>query len=95
MQGLPKTLLALAFTNLVAALLSVFFLFGGLHLFGTSENGFSNFLRYAAQQMLWILPVVSFFGSIRLYDHDKKAAAYCIALLGTALTITDIVLLII
>lgn len=93
MQGFPKSLLALAFFNLIAVLLSVFFLFGGMHIFGVSENGCVNVLLYVADQLLWLLPVTAFFASLKLYDYDKKALSYICATAGCLLTLFDCYLL--
>lgn len=94
MQGFPKCLLFVAFFNLVSLLLSVFFLFGGLHVFGTSGNSFLKLLLYIAEQLLWLLPVASFFASLKLHDYDKKAASYLVAAAGCALTILNLCIVI-
>ena len=61
MSNFPKWLLALAGTNLIPILLCPFFLFGGLHPFGTSEYTIVAFLLYVLTQLLWLIPIGAFF----------------------------------
>lgn len=93
MQGFPKWFLSLAFFNVAAALLSVFFLFGDIRVLRPEDGGKTTLLPYVAEQMLWLLPVLSFFAGLKLYDYEKKAAAYAVVLGGTALTVADVIIL--
>ncbi len=90
----PKWLLALAGLNLLSLLLSVFFLFGGLQPFGTSDNGVVRFLYYVATQLLWLFPIGCFFGTLRAYDRINPFVATLIALSGLAVLAVSVFLLV-
>ena len=89
----PKWLLALASINLLSLLLSVFYLFGGVQPFGTSYNGMVRFLLYVVAQLLWLLPVGCFFGSLRAHDHGHPVLAALVALAGIGTGCAGLVLL--
>lgn len=78
----PKWLLAVAGVNLLALLVSVFFLFGGLTPFGTSEYKVVRFLLYLCTNLLWVVPVLCFFGSLTLYGRGRRLLGVGTALLG-------------
>lgn len=80
MSEFPKWLLGMAGFCLVPLLLSIFYLSGAFLPFGTSTNGFVNFLLYIAKQLLWLVPVILFFVSLDRYRRGyTKAAALCAA----------------
>ena len=93
MNEFPKHLLALAFFNLIPALLSVFFLFVGATI-GYSQNVLLAFLLYFLSNMLWIIPVSTFFFGLNEFrrGYEKRSLALLIA--GSLFTIGDILFLI-
>ncbi|MBR1838499.1 MAG: hypothetical protein IJ786_02980 [Bacteroidaceae bacterium] len=90
----PKWLLGLAGINLLSILLSVFFLFGGVHPFGSSSDTAVNFLYYVATQLIWLLPIGAFFGALHAHDHERPVVAAFIAIAGIATMIGGLYLLI-
>lgn len=93
MKMYPKWLLALAGSNLICLLLIPFFLFGGLEPFGTSDSGFVRFLLYVLTNLLWVVPVACFFGSLVLYGNFRQRLGTAVAVFGLLLTVADICLL--
>ena len=89
----PKWLLALAGLNLLSLLLSVFYLFGGVQPFGTSDNAVVRFLLYVAAQLLWLAPIGCFFGALRAHDYQHPVLAALIALGGICLLVASASLL--
>lgn len=94
MKEFPKYLLALAFFNCLPVLLSVFFLFGGVHPFGLTANKWINMLFYLLTNLLWIVPIATFFVGLNESRRGYDLRATLILLIGVAFTIYDIVLLI-
>ncbi|MBR6926380.1 MAG: hypothetical protein IKH52_04140 [Bacteroidaceae bacterium] len=90
----PKWLLALAGANLLSVLLSVFYLFGGVQPLGTSENGLIRFLLFLTTQLLWLAPIVCFFGALRAHDYRHPQLAASIALFGLLILALSVWLLI-
>ncbi|MDO4930769.1 MAG: hypothetical protein Q4E59_06520 [Bacteroidales bacterium] len=95
MREFPKWLLALAFLSLTSVLSSPFYMFGGVAVFGHSEYAVVNFLLFLLQNLLWVLPVLLFFGSLELYRIGLKRAGVAVVSLGLLLTILCFVLLLI
>lgn len=93
MSDYPKWLLALAGTNLIPLLLCPFFLFGGLHPFGTSENGFLAFLLYLLTNLLWIVPILLFFVGLELYRRCYEWPGICLNTIGFLLTLCCLLIL--
>lgn len=89
----PKWLLVLAGTNLLSLLLSVFYLFGGVAPWADSASGAVRVVGYVGVQLLWIIPVVCFFGALRAHDHGHPWLAAFIALAGIALGGLGLILL--
>ena len=87
MFDLPKWLLALAFFNVLSLLSSVFLLFGSYMPFGYIENGVVRVLAYIALQLLWVLPIASFFAGIMCYDYGHRRLGPLILVAGNLLTL--------
>ena len=85
MFDLPKWLLALAFFNVLSLLSSVFLLFGNYMPFGYIENGVVRVLAYIALQLLWVLPIASFFAGIMCYDYGHRRLGPLILVAGNLL----------
>lgn len=86
MSDFPKWMLALAGINLIPVLICPFFLFG-IMPFGTSTNGFVNFLLYLATQLLWIVPLALFFISLDYYRRGFEKTGITFALIGLSVTV--------
>lgn len=93
MNVYPKWLLLLAGTNLLCLLLIPFFVFGGFAPFGTSSSSFVGFVLYLLTNLLWLLPVGCFFGSLSLYANYHERLGVLVAVGGLLLTATDFLLL--
>ena len=89
----PKWLLLLAGSNLACLLLIPLFAFGSFAPFGTSSSSFVGFLLYVLTNLLWLLPVGCFFGSLSLYANYHERIAVAVAAAGLLLTLTDFYLL--
>ena len=87
MYDLPKWLLALAFFNVLSLVSSIFLLFGAYMPFGYLESGVLRFLSYLLLQLLWVLPLASFFVGIKCYDYRHRALGVSVLLAGNALTL--------
>lgn len=88
----PKWLLLLAGTSLLCLLLIPFFVFGGFAPFGTSASSFVGFLLYVLTNLLWLLPVGCFFGSLSLYANYHERLGVLVAVGGLLLTVADFLL---
>lgn len=86
MKLFPWWLLLLAGINLLPVFLAPFYLFGGLHPFGESENGLLAFLLYVLTNAVWVAPVLLFFLSLDLYWKARRKAGVAVALAGNVLT---------
>lgn len=95
MSNFPKWLLALAGINLIPILLCPFFLFGGLHPFGTSEYTIVSFLLYILTQLLWLIPIGAFFLGLDLYNRYFSWPGIAVCVIGAMFTVADIVLLLV
>ncbi|WP_347719363.1 hypothetical protein [uncultured Alloprevotella sp.] len=93
MNEFPKHLLALAFFNLIPALLSVFFLFGGATI-GYSPNAILSFLFYFLSNLLWIIPVSTFFFGLNEFRRGYEKRSLALLIGGSLFTIGDILFLI-
>ncbi len=91
----PKWLLAMVFPCLLSLLTCPFYLFGHLELLGTSDSALLRFLLYFAQNALWVLPVASFFTTLRLYDPRRLWPCLASGVAGLALTALSIALILI
>lgn len=88
MDQYPKWFLALNFPNVIIALgTMVFFLFGGIHPFGTVDSMFWNFLIYIFTQLLWVLPCGLFFFSLMSWGMIREKLAIGTAIGGWAVNI--------
>lgn len=90
MKDFPRWMLALAFTCLVPILICPLYLFGGLHLFGTTNYTLVNFLLYLLQNLLWVVPIGAFFLSLDLYRRGFERMGVAIAILGIVLAALSI-----
>ena len=82
MSQYPKWFLAISFPNvIVAMMLMIFFLFGGIHPFGDVDALFWSFLLYLFTPLLWRVPVVLFFLSIFAWGwaRERLAVGCCVA----------------
>ena len=93
MKEFPKKILALAFFNLIALFLSIFFLFGGLLSPKNEVGDFVRLLIYIGVQLLWILPVASTFIGLNLYRLGFPKRSFAILIAGSLMTLGCIVLL--
>lgn len=89
----PKWLLLLAGSNLASLLLIPLFAFGSFAPFGTGSTAFVGFLLYVLTNLLWLLPVGCFFGSLTLYANYHERLGVAVAAAGLVLTIADFYLL--
>lgn len=95
MNQYPKWLLALNFPNVIIPIgTMIFYLFGNLQLLGHYELWLFNFLAYVGMQLLWVLPIGSFFVSLYLWGTIHEKAATVVGLLGLLISIASILLLI-
>jgi len=86
MSLFPRWMLLLAGVSLLSVLLIPFYLFGGLHPFGTSTNSVLALLLYVLTNLLWAVPVVLFFVSLDQYGRGRRRLAVVLAVAGIALT---------
>lgn len=86
MKLYPRWMLLLAGISLLPVLLIPFYLFGGLHPFGTSRSTVLSLLLYVLTNLLWAVPVVLFFVSLDQYGRGRRALAVALAVVGAALT---------
>lgn len=93
MNEFPKRLLALAFFNLIPALLSVFFLFGGATI-GHSSNRFFAFLLYLMSNLLWVFPVSTFFAGLNEFRRGYETRSLVLLIAGALFTVGDMLFLI-
>lgn len=83
MDQYPKWFLALNFPNVLIALgTMVFFLFGGIHPFGSYDSMFWNFIVYILTQLLWVMPCVLFFFSLMSWGMIREKLAIGVAIGG-------------
>lgn len=76
MDQYPKWFLALNFPNIILAMvLMVFFMFGGLHPLGDVESIFWSFVLYVITQLIWVLPIILFFISIFAWGWARERLA--------------------
>lgn len=94
MKDFPKWMLALAGFNLLPLLLAPFYLFGGLHPFGTSEWMAVSFVLYLLTNLIWLVPVWLFFVSLDFYRRGYERIGVAIAIAGALLTVVSGLLLI-
>ena len=92
MSEFPKKILALAALSLIPLLLAPLFLFGA-QPFGTAESKFGAFFLYLATQLLWVLPIASFFVGLDYYLRGFERIGIAVLLCGAAITATGCVLL--
>ena len=95
MREFPKWLLVLVFAGLASLLTSPFYMFGGIHLFGESEQGVVNFVYYVLQNLLWVLPVLLFFATLEFYRIGMKRTGVSIAVLSLVITVLSFIFLLI
>lgn len=93
MRLFPLWLLVLAGVNLLPVFVAPFYLFGGLHPFGTSESGVVAFLLYLLTNLIWAVPILLFFLSLDLYHKARKTAGVVVASAGVVLTAASVVYL--
>ena len=92
MSEFPKKILALAALSLIPLLLAPLFLFGA-QPFGTAESKFGAFFLYLATQLLWVLPIASFFFGLDYYRRGFAPTGVAVLLCGAAITAAGCVLL--
>ncbi len=86
MKDFPKWMLALAGVNLLPLLIAPFYMFGGLHPFGTTEWAVVNFLLYLLTNLIWLVPIWLFFVSLDFYRRGFERTGIAIAVGGILLT---------
>lgn len=86
MKLYPRWILLLAGISLLPVLLIPFYLFGGLHPFGTSQSTVVSLLLYVLTNLLWAMPVVLFFVSLDQYGRGRRTLAVALAVAGACLT---------
>ncbi len=95
MNQYPKWLLALTFPSvIIPAGTMIFFLFGGVHIFGTSDVAALNFLLYLLTQLFWLLPIALFFLSLFLWGWTHERAAVITATLSLLISLSSLGVLI-
>mgnify|MGYP000176332491 CR=1 FL=1 len=67
-------------------------LFGGQR-FGTAESKVGAFFLYLATQLLWVLPIASFFVGLDYYRRGFERIGIAVLLCGAAITAAGCVLL--
>lgn len=94
MDQYPKWLLALNFPNIILAFVTMTFLmFGGVHPFGNIDSMFWSFFVYLLTQLLWILPILSFFFSLFCWGFTRERLAVGTALVGWGINIISLLLI--
>ena len=93
MKEFPKKILALAFFNLIALFLSIFFLFGGVLSPNNEVGDVVRLLIYISVQLLWILPVSSTFIGLNQYRLGFPKRSLLILISGSLMTLACVVLL--
>lgn len=93
MKEFPKKILALAFFNLIALFLSIFFLFGGVLSPKNEVGDFVRLLIYIGVQLLWILPVASTFIGLNQYRLGFSKRSMLILVFGSLMTLACFALL--
>lgn len=95
MNQYPKWLLALNFPNILLAFVSMTLLmFGGVHPFGHVDSTFWSFMIYLLSQLLWVLPILTFFISLLSWGYTRYNIAVGTAIFGWIINITTLSLLI-
>jgi len=92
MSNFPKWLLALAGINVIALLLSIFFLFGGVLAPAAGTSGFVKFPAYVGAQLLWLLPVASIFVGLDRHFRGWERLGTGIIVAGNVLTVIDMLI---
>ena len=92
MSEFPKKILALAALSLIPLLLAPLFLFGA-QPFGTAESKIGAFFLYLATQLLWVLPIASFFVGLDFDRRGFERIGIAVLLCGAAITAAGCVLL--
>ena len=92
MSEFPKKILVLAALSLIPLLLAPLFLFGA-QPFGTAESKVGAFFLYFATQLLWVLPIASFFVGLDFYRRGFERIGVTVLLCGAAITAAGCVLL--
>lgn len=96
MKEFPIILRILAVLCLLPALWGMsFYLFGAVQPFGTSQSMILRFLLYMAAQLLWAVPVATFFVSLNEHRRGYTTRAYIYASLGVALGVASFVAMLI
>ncbi len=95
MEQYPKWFLALNFPNVVIAMvLMIFYMFGGIHPFGDVDNWFYSFIIYIFNQLLWISPIVLFFVSIFSWGWCRERLAIYTAIAAWVINIISILIVV-
>lgn len=95
MNQYPKWLLALIFPGvIIPAGTMIFYLFGGVRPFGSSDHWFWDFMLYLLPQLLWVVPVISFFLSLFLWGWMREKAAIFTGIVGLIISIASVFILI-
>ena len=95
MDQYPKWFLALNFPNvLIAAILMIFFMFGGIHPFGNVDSTMGSFLIYILNQIFWIAPILLFFASILSWGWAREKSAIAMAVAGWVINLVSLYIVI-
>lgn len=93
MKDFPRWLLVLAFICIVPVFVCPLYLFGGLRLFSPSGYAVVDFLLYITQNLVWLTPILCFFGGLDLHRRGFERAGVAVIGLGVALTALSVALL--
>lgn len=91
MNQYPKWLLALNFPNILLAFVTMTFLmFGGVHPFGNVDSWYWSFIIYLITQLMWILPIGTFFFSLFCWGYTREKLSVGTAILGWAVNLATL-----
>lgn len=94
MNQYPKWLLALNFPNIILAFVTMTLLmFGGTHPFGRVDSTFWSFFVYLITQLLWILPILTFFISLLCWGYTRYKLAVGTAVFGWGINLATLALI--
>ncbi len=87
MSFFPKWFLCLCFPALLSILISPFYLFGNLRLFGFTESSILSILYYLLQNFIWLAPIVLFFVSLHIFAQGYEKSGVALAILNLFLMV--------
>lgn len=93
MSQYPRWLLAMNFPNIIIPLGVMIFYMFGFQIARGLDSVFWSFMFYLMQQLLWIVPIATFFLSLLAWGMYHEKASVVIALFGWLFNAAAILLL--